>query len=436
MFWTAFHDLPVLAFRRGRISGGRRVEKALALAVLVLMGVQLLRAATYEELNAAFGAAIWADDNLWDDADAGVAERLGWPRESETSKDASFRLYTGEQVRILGAHPYSVALYGANGRPVQISMVFANKGDSRGLWKSRNNPILLERARKDFKRDFIADARAIKATLTKLLGEPRADRFGQGKKTRELVKRWDWKGHAILLATPREEYVAVRVLPVDAADGETTGRIRDVDLKIHLEKNVERRSNGDVVVTDIPMVDQGPKGYCVPATWERVMRYMGIPADMYVLAMAGDTRLGGGTIVGSIIQGASESITRSGRSISNVYSNVDIANISKYIDKGLPVMWAMYSVGEVNARVNLRTIERGGLADVKKWNARLAADRRQASRIKIDRRRGHCCMIIGYNKETGEIATSDSWGDFYKERWMTEEEANAVSQGRIMVIGF
>ena len=34
------------------------------------------------------------------------------------------------------------------------------------------------------------------------------------------------------------------------------------------------RSN--VVVTDIPMVDQGPKGYCVPATWERYLRYLGI----------------------------------------------------------------------------------------------------------------------------------------------------------------
>jgi hypothetical protein len=35
------------------------------------------------------------------------------------------------------------------------------------------------------------------------------------------------------------------------------------------------------------MVDQGPKGYCVPATFERAMRTMGIDADMYLLAMVG-----------------------------------------------------------------------------------------------------------------------------------------------------
>ena len=46
------------------------------------------------------------------------------------------------------------------------------------------------------------------------------------------------------------------------------------------------------------------------------------------------------------------------------------------------------------------------------------------------------CMIIGYNEMTGEIAVSDSWGPRFAERWMTEEEALAVSQGRLMAINF
>ena len=39
------------------------------------------------------------------------------------------------------------------------------------------------------------------------------------------------------------------------------------------------------------MVNQGPKGYCVPATFERVLRTMGIESDMYLLAMLGGTSL-------------------------------------------------------------------------------------------------------------------------------------------------
>ncbi len=408
----------------------------LALTVLILAGIHLAKAATHEELNATFGASIWSDDNLWNDSDAGVADQLRWPKESETSKDSSYRLYAGEQTRILGTRPYSLALYGANGHPTQISMIFANKGDSRAVQEAGDNPTLLARARKEVKKDVAADATTIETALVKLLGAPKADRFGQGKQTREQVKRWDWNGHAILLAAPRDEYVAVRIIPVETADGATTGRIPDSELKVLLEKNVEKRSNGDVIITDIPMVNQGPKGYCVPATWERAMRYMGIPSDMYVLAMAGGTGLGGGTSVANIIGGASEIITRNGRSISSVNTKVDASKISKYIDKGLPVMWVMYSMDDVNERINQRTKERQGLADVKGWNEALAPSRKTAGKIKIDRLQGHCCMIIGYNKETEEIAVSDSWGESYKERWMTQEEANAVSQGQIMVINF
>jgi hypothetical protein len=81
-------------------------------------------------LNAAFGVPIWADDNLWDDGDAQVAQRLQWPGESRTRVDSSYRLYAGPEARVLGARPFSLALYGRNEMASQISMVFANKGDS------------------------------------------------------------------------------------------------------------------------------------------------------------------------------------------------------------------------------------------------------------------------------------------------------------------
>jgi hypothetical protein len=45
-------------------------------------------------------------------------------------------------------------------------------------------------------------------------------------------------------------------------------------------------------------------------------------------------------------------------------------------------------------------------------------------------------LIIGYNKETNEIAFSDSWGERFIERWITIPEAEQVSQGRFYVIGF
>jgi hypothetical protein len=45
-------------------------------------------------------------------------------------------------------------------------------------------------------------------------------------------------------------------------------------------------------------------------------------------------------------------------------------------------------------------------------------------------------LIIGYNAETNEIAFSDSWGERYKERWMTLGEAESVSQQEFWMVGF
>jgi hypothetical protein len=45
-------------------------------------------------------------------------------------------------------------------------------------------------------------------------------------------------------------------------------------------------------------------------------------------------------------------------------------------------------------------------------------------------------MIVGYNKITGEVAVSDSWGPEYEERWFLGVVATQVSQGTMTVIGF
>ncbi len=82
----------------------------------------------FAEINAACGLPLFADDKLWDDSVASVALRLGWPRESETSLDSSYRLYPDVSARFLGARPYSQVLYGEEGRAASLSLVFATLG--------------------------------------------------------------------------------------------------------------------------------------------------------------------------------------------------------------------------------------------------------------------------------------------------------------------
>ena len=59
----------------------------------------------------------------------------------------------------------------------------------------------------------------------------------------------------------------------------------------------ESRGRGDVFIDNVPMVDQGQKGYCSVATAERVLRYYGVEVDEHQIAEAAGTSAEEGTDV-------------------------------------------------------------------------------------------------------------------------------------------
>lgn len=413
----------------------------------------------WESLNEAFDVQIWQDDSLWDDNDSKAAKRLNLKEESRTlwnndkkedsknlspllkrlmpeekffiSEESSFRRYPSKQDLILGARAYSFALYAKDGKAACISIVFANKGDIKELFSGSGVNW------RNYNKIIIEDGKKLREKLISVLGKSKTDKFGQGKAVGEAVERWNWNGHSILLSMQENEYVALRIVPAEVADAMgKPDKISDIKLREILEKRVKRRKNGDVIITGIPMVNQGEKGYCVPATWERYLRYVGIPADMYVLAMAGDTGVTGGTSVDAMAKGAEQLVRKNRRSIQQVsFYSIKAHKFSKYIDKGLPVMWSMFSGEERNYEITRRSKKRLTVSDWDKWIEQLKPVRKSAKRMIIDKlKAGHVCLIIGYNKKTKEIAISDSYGPEYAERWITEEEADAISRNDFRII--
>ena len=59
--------------------------------------------------------------------------------------------------------------------------------------------------------------------------------------------------------------------------------------------HLESTPSGDKWIKDVPMVDQGQKGYCAVASTERVMRLYGLPVDEHDLAQLADASGEGGT---------------------------------------------------------------------------------------------------------------------------------------------
>ncbi|HAV12533.1 MAG TPA: hypothetical protein DCX06_03400 [Opitutae bacterium] len=384
----------------------------------------------YLAINHLLGIPLLKDNLLWDDTDGEVADRLNWPNESRTSTQSSYRSYPRKEYRILASRPYSAALYGDQGKAHNISIVFANKGDFKFSPEPTDSEI------SDMEQAIEADLKQIESLLTQQLGDPDRQQFGAGRGIKQLIQRWDWKGHAFLLASQDGEYVNLKIMTTAAADNKGRGeKLSDAALRSLTTEKLIQRDNGDVVVGDIPMVNQGPKGYCVPATFERYLRYMQIPADMYILAMAGQTQVGGGTYLNEIIDSISGYISSQSRSMKEYQEPIKIRTVQKYIDKGLPIIWTMFSSSAYNKYSNQRTIDRQQVTDWESWEKRVKSEARSLE-LNRDILAGHACLIIGYNKETDEIAVSDSWGPTYRERWISVEQAEQVSQGSIYVIGF
>ena len=392
----------------------------------------------WEILNELFDVSIWADYNLWDDSENDVAKRLRIPNESKTSYQVIYRAYTGGKEKVLDEPCYSFALFGSTANITEVSIVFANKGDLEGLAHDVSNDNTLQQEALSTYQSKISQATInIEKKLTSLLRKPKTQTFGEGdKNTIETVKRWDVKGHAILLSAPLNEYVAVKIVPTKVADAfGKIDHLSDEDVKERMQSSLVHRENGDVIIKNIPMIDQGPKGYCVPATWARYFNYIGIPVDMYLLAMAGNTGVGGGTSIETMVKNVNRIIERNNRRMKYDKRRSLIKYIDEYIDRGVPIMWPVYVNKEFYVKkINERTDKRKKVKNFSEWKKKLRPYRSAAKKLKGNYDGAHVCMIIGYNKKTREIATSDSWGENFNERWMTEEEVDAISMGGMYVI--
>lgn len=416
---------------------------AICLALIVAAPARATKP-TFREVNDAFGHPVWTDDSLWDDPPAAVAERLDLMLESRTDTELSYRRYRAGDHKLLGAGYYSLALYAVTDRISQVSIMFLNKGDYTGMtpsaafdaeaWREwqreRDNKL------RGFSTAWRRDREEIESRLDRLLGPSQRDRFGATATASETVRRWDWNGHAILLAAPQREYLHVRIVPVAVADaGGRAEKVRDKELRERLAARVQRRPNGDVVIAQIPMVDQGPKGYCVPATWERYLRYLGIPVDMYWLAVAAETGPGGGTYLESIMDGARGLINPSGRRLQRLSGPLTVERVRDHVDKGLPLMWTIHLVAELNYELSRRLIDRSRVTNWQTWKQQLEEHRRPRKKYRLEKHRpAHQCLVIGYNTNTLELAISDSWGPDYAERWLTLEEADFIDRTECHVI--
>ena len=317
---------------------------------------------------------------------------------------------------ILDSTAYEIrANYDKAGNLTVIDIIFANKGDN----------VEDRRIRKVVRNT----ARLLEKKISALGGMPKRSDYGH-KKMQNDAKKWNVDNKAeIVLEYASSEFVALHISFATQSGSSGKQNKQAAASETDILNNVSSTIFGDVYIKNIPMVNQGNKGYCVPATVERVLRYYGINnINMHQLADAGNTNRGGGTSSRAMFSGISSACRKSGLKMAST-GEVRMKMVKKYIDRGVPIFWCMFSnpeYEELRARSKqLRQQAESPQAWAKK-----------NKKIKISSGgNGHMCLIIGYNELTEEIAVSNSWGDHeISPSWVPLRVAVRVSQGSTVVL--
>ena len=387
--------------------------KIVCIAVVCTAGTMPL-AAQYEKWNMAFGVPFLNKNGVWYsrefERNIRSASGIGF------HGDKALRINNRTKNPILGISPNEIrANYTPAGQLAVIDVFFSNKGDNADIKKIRK---------------LIRDtARTLEKKLTGIGGTPVRCDYGHRKMQNNALK-WSCGKTDIVLEYVNKEYVVLHICyPVQNVPAAMTAK-KDVSVKnADVSENVASNLFGDVYIENIPMVEQGNKGYCVPATVERVLRYYGINnINMHQLADAGNTRQGGGTSSREMFKGISSACRRSGLKM-NSPGEVRLKMIKKYIDKGIPLFWSMYSNAEYEKLRSRNRYLRERAASPQEW-----AEKNKKLTVPRDGD-GHMCLIIGYNELSREIAVSNSWGGAeVHPSWVPLHIAVKVSQGSTVVL--
>ena len=236
--------------------------------------------------------------------------------------------------------------------------------------------------------------------------------------------------------------------------------------------NVVKDPRGDVFIDNIPMVDQGQKGYCAVATAERVLKYYGLDVDEHEVGLAAGTSADSGTSTVAMREAVSAigrkfrlaTVVSYGDSDKGVGERIDgivneVRNYNKmarrmkkpvieddvYIRRMGPMV--SYDGGAASRAMDAEVLKEMKVNGMQKSKyAKFMTDIRQQVNKGIplywgvtlgmypepglpQANGGHMRLIIGYNDRKKEIIYSDSWGAGHEFKRMPADWAWTISHG-------
>jgi Peptidase_C39 like family len=439
------------------------------------------------KLNEALGTnlGVLRNDMFDDESDAFFTARaLGLYEESLTSYESSYRRYNPASTTetIFGCRVFAVSasgktVEGSNRKKLtEISFLLSNKGDTAAFINSPSTPnrstpprvygagyVTPINVTQNYQMEIQKDQRAIRDILEKILGSRAMSSatLGSGSinGTAELGERWIVNEKINIFVVANNDYAAVRILPSEVFNDSQLDRKNFVKTKEAIKTRIKTGPLPGDTYLELPMINQGGKGYCAVATFARVLKYYGMRGDMDVLAHAAQTDFARGTSKSNVQAAVYSQLSNAGAHLGAC--GITMGEIKSHIDRGIPVIWSMIVSQDLMHRIRSGTLERDAIANnfpttssinsnsinsndiidkgLNDWRQKLSVRRGNLFKLRELDKNGngsHCAMIIGYNEKTQEVAISNTWGEKYAVNWLTIDEAKAATEDTGMTIEF
>ena len=442
-------------------SMGRAVTLVLGLLAALPAGASQKRVTTGEVFHL---DAVLARADLWTLPVAGLCQALGNGGFSWLDAQKS-AMRGGEQIKLgfLNQDVWEAQIQLASNQAVRVDLSLYNHGDAGDLTPAAFGSLL--------GKTQAALSNWTGGAATALPDVPGAmrskvQRMAWQKPPTHLELEWSSTKQQIVKGKQvdyRAEFIRLKLLPFPGSNAApahvaTSTAPKAGRTAAELKTHVRTEENGDVFVGNVPMVDQGDKGYCAAAVTARIMRYFGLDFDEHQAAQAAGTKSKSGTSSSSLIDGLRQIAIKNSlrvvvldqvefmRLIADYNRAAQSAKKPKLVPGTGHVIDMDKLYGEMDCEL-LRGIRTKRKDEVNHFKTEISKNTETGipliwgvylglvpeKFVTPQTKGGHMRMIIGLNKKTDEVLFSDTWGAGHELKRMSVEDALTITRGLYVV---
>ncbi|MBN1863333.1 MAG: hypothetical protein JW808_00380 [Victivallales bacterium] len=375
---------------------------------------------------------------------------------SETEKDtAHYPAYSNSpKLEFLGFKIWDANMRFEDGKLASMDLSLYNRGDAGGISEENFEKLLKSVEEKISEWLQVKPAEGKRQRLPKNLGWIQSMSWQKGS----LETAMKWSSSKVKQSREdKPEFIELTLSPAGREKPKIVsgGRLEtQKDVVENLKDNIKNEENGDVWVDNIPMVDQGQKGYCAVAVVERILRYYGQEINQHVMAQLADTSAGGGTQTEHMMTMLKKAGTRFRVSVKEHMKSYNSRELQREMEKynkfrrrnKLPQITPHNGFEPNYMQIKddfdtFREYSESNKRDYKKFREAVMDSVDQGiplvwgvflglceeEKLNPQAFGGHLRIIVGYNEKTDEIIFSDTWGAGHEAKRMKWANAWAIT---------